>query len=600
MPLDDARTYQMLARGDSVGVFQFESSGMREAMRDVAPTVFEDLIALVALYRPGPMEYIPLYARNKRNPEGISYVDPRLEPILRGTNGVAIYQEQLMEIAKRVGGFTPSEADDLRKAIGKKIRAILDRLEPKFREGAGLNGTAPQVIDHLWSLMEKAGDYSFNKSHAACYALIAYQTAYLKATYPVQYMAALISSVMNTKDKVPFYVSLANDMGIEVLPPDVNESSLDFRAVETRIRFGLNAVKNVGESAIRSILSARDSGGAFLSLFDFCERVDLGAVNRRALESLIKAGALDSTGASRKGHAAGDRPGHGPRTEGPGRCGAGPGLHLRPHARLGRRPGVDVERRERIPRNPPSRYPPRTSARKSCSASRRRSWACTSRRIPCATCAARCAKKRNISSPSSPTLPDGATTTIVGMVANVKKVPTKSGGTMAFVTVEGLEGSVEMICFNKTYLENIGILQEDRLIKVRGRLERKDEAEQKFVPFTIEAFVPRTGFEPVCILLDGERVARRHPRRAQDHHVAFPRGMPGRAARGHRSRASSPGVRRWVPGGAGHQSVRGDPCAAGRGRHRAPRAGGAGRVAPSRPARTGAAPLVRTARFALP
>ncbi|MBE3074476.1 MAG: DNA polymerase III subunit alpha, partial [Actinobacteria bacterium] len=301
VPLDDAGTYEMLARGDSVGVFQFESSGMREAMRDVAPTVFEDLIALVALYRPGPMEYIPLYARNKRDPSGISYPDPRLEPVLRGTNGVAIYQEQLMEIAKRVAGFTPSEADDLRKGIGKKIRATLERLEPKFREGARQNGTAPQAIDHLWLLMEKAGDYSFNKSHAACYALIAYRTAYLKATYPVQYMAALISSVMNTKDKVPFYVSLANDMGIEVLPPDVNESALDFRAVETRIRFGLNAVKNVGESAIYSILAARESAGAFVSLFDFCERVDLGAVNRRALESLIKAGALDSTGASRKG-----------------------------------------------------------------------------------------------------------------------------------------------------------------------------------------------------------------------------------------------------------------------------------------------------------
>ena len=218
IPLDDERTYQMLAKGDSDGVFQFESSGMREALREIQPTRLDDLIALVALYRPGPMEFIHEYARNKRTPGSIKYEDDRLETILSPTHGVAIYQEQLMEISKRIGGFSPAEADDLRKAIGKKNRAMMDQLEPKFRDGAAASGTAPRVIDHLWSLMEKAGDYSFNKSHAACYALIAYRTAYLKANYPVQYMAALISSVMDTKDKVPFYVTVANEMGIEVLP----------------------------------------------------------------------------------------------------------------------------------------------------------------------------------------------------------------------------------------------------------------------------------------------------------------------------------------------------------------------------------------------
>ncbi len=301
VPLDDPKTYEMLAKGDSVGVFQFESSGMRDALREILPSVFDDLIALVALYRPGPMEFIPLYARNKRDPKLVRYDDPRLEPILSPTYGVAIYQEQLMEIAKRVGGFTPAKADDLRKAIGKKSRAILDRLEPEFREGAAANGTAPKIIDRLWGLMEKAGDYSFNKSHAACYALIAYRTAYLKANYPVEYMAALISSVMNTKDKVPYYVSVASEMGIEVLPPDVNESGMDFGVVGSRIRFGLNAVKNVGESAIRNMLEARRKDGPFRDLFEFCERADLGVVNKRALESLVKAGALDSLGHSRKG-----------------------------------------------------------------------------------------------------------------------------------------------------------------------------------------------------------------------------------------------------------------------------------------------------------
>ncbi len=206
-----------------------------------------------------------------------------------------------MAISKSIGGFTPAQADDLRKAIGKKIRAKMEELEPKFREGAAAMGASPRVIDHLWSLMEKAGDYSFNKSHAACYALISYRTAYLKANHPVEYMAALISSVMDTKDKVPFYVTVANEMGIEVLPPDINESVLDFRGIEGRIRFGLSAVKNVGETAIRNILEARQQDGPFHDLFDFCERVDLGIVNGRAIESLIKSGAMDSIGPSRRG-----------------------------------------------------------------------------------------------------------------------------------------------------------------------------------------------------------------------------------------------------------------------------------------------------------
>lgn len=505
VPLDDVRTYEMLARGDSVGVFQFESSGMREAMRDVAPTVFEDLIALVALYRPGPMEYIPLYARNKRDPSGISYPDPRLEPVLRGTNGVAIYQEQLMEISKRIAGFTPSEADDLRKGIGKKIRATMERLEPKFREGARQNDTAPEAIDHLWSLVEKAGDYSFNKSHAACYALIAYRTAYLKATYPVQYMAALISSVMNTKDKVPFYVSLANDMGIEVLPPDVNESALDFRAVETRIRFGLNAVKNVGESAIYSILAARESGGHFVSLFDFCERVDLSIVNRRALESLIKAGALDSTGASRKGMlmVLGQAMAHAQKVQADTEQGQGSifDLMLAPAAT----PGSSGARSARNS-EPPVAIPAEDFDKEELLRLEKEilGMYVSSHPLRDLRRQVRDEAEHLISELSD--LQDGATTTIVGMVANVKKVPTKNGSTMAFITVEGLEGSVEMICFNKIYQENSSILQEDRLIKVRGRLERKDEAEQKFIPFAIEPFVPRTGFEPVCLQLDGGRL----------------------------------------------------------------------------------------------
>ncbi|HEY6015474.1 MAG TPA: DNA polymerase III subunit alpha, partial [Gaiellaceae bacterium] len=243
IPMDDRKTYEMLARGEATGVFQFESSGMREALRQVKPTEFEDLIALVALYRPGPMQYIPNYAARKAGKERVSFLDPRLQAITGGTYGISIYQEQSMEIAKAIAGFTPAEADDLRKAIGKKIHALMASLKDKFIEGCIANDTSEQVARQLWDDIEKSQDYSFNKSHAACYGLIAYQTAWLRANHPCEYMAALISSVMNTKDKVPFYVNACDEMGIEVLPPDVNSSQVDFAVVEGKIRFGLNAVK---------------------------------------------------------------------------------------------------------------------------------------------------------------------------------------------------------------------------------------------------------------------------------------------------------------------------------------------------------------------
>src|SRR4029453_12212642 len=240
IPLDDRKTYEMLARGDSIGVFQFESSGMREALRSVRPTEFEDLIALVALYRPGPMGYIPAYAKRKNGQEAVTFIDPRLEAITGVTHGICIYQEQYLEIAKQIAGFTPAEADDLRKAIGKKIHELMASLKEKFLEGCAQTGTTPSVANQLWKDMEQSQDYSFNKSHAACYALIAYRTAWLRAHHPREYMAALISSVMNTKDRVPFYVAACTEMGIDVLPPDVNSSAHDFAVVQGKIRFGCN------------------------------------------------------------------------------------------------------------------------------------------------------------------------------------------------------------------------------------------------------------------------------------------------------------------------------------------------------------------------
>ena len=252
----------MLQRGDSVGVFQFESEGMREALKKVRPDEFNDLVALNALYRPGAMRYIDTYARNKRNPDAITYIDERLRSITDSSYGVILYQEQSMQIAKAIAGFSGPEADDLRKAIGKKQRDRMAALKDRFFEGARATGTSEAVINELWAVNEAAADYSFNRSHAACYGLISYRTAWLKANYPAEYMAALISSVMSTKDKVPFFVAQCEDMGIEVLPPDVNQSGHDFKVVEGNIRFGLDAVKGLGYQAVEAIITRARGGRA--------------------------------------------------------------------------------------------------------------------------------------------------------------------------------------------------------------------------------------------------------------------------------------------------------------------------------------------------
>ena len=344
IPLDDAKTYEMLARGDSVGVFQLESEGMREALKQIRPTEFNDIVAIGALYRPGAMRFIADYARGKRNPASVTYQDPRLRPITEATYGCCIYQEQLMEISKQIGGFTPAEADDLRKAVGKKKRDLMATMEDKFIEGCAASGTAPAVAKDLWSLMTAAADYSFNKSHAACYALISYRTAYLKANYPAEYMAAVISSVMSTKDKVPFFVNRCEEMGIEVLPPDVNSSDHGFVVSGNSIRFGLDAVKNVGHAAVETIIAVARGGRAV--------RVDLGLLRagRRPgrqqagdrVPDQVRRARLDRRDAPR--HARGARAGAVRGPEGPGGRAAGARARSSTSARRaaadGRRRGV--------------------------------------------------------------------------------------------------------------------------------------------------------------------------------------------------------------------------------------------------------------------
>ncbi|HLX81355.1 MAG TPA: DNA polymerase III subunit alpha, partial [Burkholderiales bacterium] len=303
LPLDDKAAYAMLASGNATGVFQFESRGMRDLLKQAPPTRFEDVIALVALYRPGPMELIPDYVACKQGKQRIDYVDPRLEPILAPTYGVMVYQEQVMQIAQVIGGYSLGGADLLRRAMGKKLADEMATHRDIFVTGAQKNGLQRNRAMQLFDLMEKFAGYGFNKSHAAAYALLAYQTAYMKTHHAAAFMAANMSAVMDDTDKVRQFRDDAVANGLTVLPPDINASGHRFVPVDQKtVRYGLGAVRGTGRSAIDSIVEAREKGksaGAFTDLFDFCHRVDKRLVNRRCIEALVRAGAFDGINPNR-------------------------------------------------------------------------------------------------------------------------------------------------------------------------------------------------------------------------------------------------------------------------------------------------------------
>jgi DNA polymerase-3 subunit alpha len=501
LPLDDPRTYEMLARGESTGVFQFESEGMREALKKVRPTEFEDLIALNALYRPGAMDQIPVYAKGKHSPETITYPDERLGAILESSKGVILYQEQAMQISKELAGFSGAKADDLRKAIGKKNRAAMAALKPEFVAGCRASGTRPEVIEFLWNTNEKSADYSFNRSHAACYALIGYRTAWLKANHPSEYMAALISSVMSTKDKVPFFVARCEEMGIEILPPDVNLSDHEFTVGAPRsegllgsIRFGLDAVKGVGYQAVEAIKRARGEGGEFSSIWDFCERVDNRTVNKKAIEALIKCGALGSTGASRKGmldvleqaQAKGqkiqqdaligqasifdlhdDAPA---ASDGPAdaRPGGGLGLAQPVHPPI---PAGEFEQPELLAAEKEAiglfvSAHPLKPLREALRA-----------RVDCPLAAL--AERR-----------DKDWVTVGGIITEAKRIRTRSGDHMMFATLDDLAGAVEILVFGKALAEHEAALAVDEIVIVKGRVDHKEAGKTCLVVQSVEPFKP--------------------------------------------------------------------------------------------------------------
>jgi DNA polymerase-3 subunit alpha len=427
------------------------------------------------------MDQIPTYARGKRNPDTITYVDDRLRPITEPTKGVILYQEQSMQIAKSIAGFSGPRADDLRKAIGKKNRAAMAKLKPMFFDGCRASGTAPEVIETLWTVNERSADYSFNRSHAACYALIAYRTAWLKANYPAEYMAALISSVMDTKDKVPFFVNQAESMGIEILPPDVNQSDHEFMVVDGNIRFGLDAVKGVGHAAVEAIKRAREEGGPFTSLWDFCERVDARAVNKKAIEALIKCGAFGSTGASRRGmlEVLEAAQGAGQKTQLDAQIGQGSIFDLGGPADNG---GAFA------PAHPP--IPTHEHERQELLAMEKESIGLFITEHPLKRVREALKLKTDCSCAQIADQRDGDWVKVGGMVTEWKKIRTRTGTPMMFATVDDLDGSVEIVVFEKALSAVEQVVSADEIVLVRGRVDHKEAGKSSLIVQDVERFAP--------------------------------------------------------------------------------------------------------------
>jgi DNA polymerase-3 subunit alpha len=487
VPLDDAATYEMLARGESIGVFQFESEGMREALKKVRPDEFNDLVALNALYRPGAMDQIPVYAKGKHNPQSISYPDERLRPILESSNGVILYQEQAMQISKELAGFSGAKADDLRKAIGKKNRVAMAALKPEFVAGCQASNTKPEVIDLLWQTNEKSADYSFNKSHAACYGLIAYRTAWLKANFTAEYMAALISSVMSTKDKVPFFVARCEEMGIEILPPDVNLSDHEFTVVEGDIRFGLDAVKGVGYQAVEAIKRARTEDGDFSSIWDFCERVDSRTVNKKAIEALIKCGALGSTGATRKGmmEVLEQAQGAGQKLQQDALIGQGSIFDLQEEPTSSSSAPTSIFGRPVHPPVPIVEY-----EQSELLAAEKESIGLFVSAHPLKPLKDAMRLRTDCSLAALANRRDKDQVTVGGIITETKKIRTRNGDHMMFATLDDLEGAVEMLIFGKAMAEHEAALVADEVVLVKGRVDHKEAGATSLVVSGVQRFAP--------------------------------------------------------------------------------------------------------------
>ncbi|HCW51095.1 MAG TPA: hypothetical protein DGR79_03365 [Clostridiales bacterium] len=454
-----------------MAVFQLESRGMQGMLKDAKPDRFEDIIALVALYRPGPMDLIPSFCARKHGREKVEYPDPRVEPVLKETYGIMVYQEQVMQMAQIVGGYSLGGADLLRRAMGKKKAEEMAEHRELFRGGAAKDGLSTEKADEIFDLMEKFAGYGFNKSHSAPYALVAYQTAWLKAHYPVEFMAASLTSVMGSSERVAYYVEECRRMGVEVLPPDVNESQARFTVAGGKIRFGLAAVKNLGEAAIEAIVAAREEKGPFRSLYDFCRRVDTRLLNKRAVESLIKAGAFDSLGGHRGQYLlALDRDLEAAqrhqRSEREGQLSLFSDIPAASGA-----PGGAPGFQEVGPPLPPCDPLPKASLL----AMEKEVLGLYLSGHPLAQYQAQLVRLDTVSTAHLSERWEGDAVTVGGMVSNTKKIVTRNGSPMMFATIEDLTGAVEVVIFPSVLEKYAGLLQPDATVIVRGRVSFKDE-----------------------------------------------------------------------------------------------------------------------------
>ncbi|MBL0731345.1 MAG: DNA polymerase III subunit alpha [Desulfosarcina sp.] len=473
LDLEDKDTYRLLSSGETKGVFQLESSGMRDLLVRLKPECFEDVIALVALYRPGPLEsgMVTDFVERKHGRKSVEYLFPQLEPILKETYGVIVYQEQVMKIASVLADYSMAEADDLRKAMGKKIAEILAGHRDRFLKGAEKNKLDSGKAGMLFDLIEKFGGYGFNKSHSAAYALIAFQTAFLKAHYPVELMAALLTSEMHNIDHVVKYIDECRSQGIKVLPPDINESNRDFIIKDGAIRFGLVAVKNVGEGAIETICKTREQG-PFLSIFDLCERVALKKVNKRVLESLINCGTFDSMGdfRSRMSAALEDALNYGQKVQ---KEKADRQMSL---FDMGDQAGKAI--------NSPQLPTIEEWDEKQLLTLEKEALGFYISGHPLSKYQEIIDKFTNADTVSIKEKKEGSAVRIGGIISKIKSIRTKKNDLMAFIAVEDMLGSVEITVFASVYAAASDLLFIDTPVLIQGRLE-KDENNIKILAETI-------------------------------------------------------------------------------------------------------------------
>jgi DNA polymerase-3 subunit alpha len=473
IPDEDAKTFEMLCRGDSDGVFQMESEGMRRLLRQLRPDKFEHIVALIALYRPGPMEQIPVYIKGKHDPSKITHMHPLMAEITGDTNGVLVYQEQIITLLQKVAGYTAGRADIVRKAIGKKKLDLMRQEEPRFLEGCKEKGLSKDQAKTLWNLIQPFAGYSFNRAHAAGYGLVTWQTAYLKAHHPVDYVAALLTSVKDDKDQRPKYLGSCRRAGIVVLPPDVNESESDFTPIDypedakhgRAVRYGLSAVRNVGEQVVEAIILARRDKGRFTSFFDFCEKVDATVLNKRVVESLIKSGAfdslehprkalmeihadhIDSVLATKKNEAAGQFSLFGAADPDAGASASIPLPTL----------GADEWERAQVLSFEKEMLGQYVSDHPLLGMERQLAAAADTR----------------LSGLAERT--DGAIVTVGGILAKLIKKFTKRGEVYVVAELEDLDGAAECIFFPQVYQANQGILAADSVVIVKARVDAREE-----------------------------------------------------------------------------------------------------------------------------